>query len=152
MGLLLLVSVGWMMVALTSNAAESLRKETLILVSGDKRHKIAVEVAETPQQKAMGLMFRTSLGRRTGMLFPHSEPQELTMWMRNTYIPLDMVFIRTDGTVHRIEENTEPFSEEIIASRGKVAAVLELAGGVAREIGLNAGDRVEGRWFKPAPK
>ena len=152
MGLLLLVSVGWMMVALTSDAAESLRKETLILVSGDKRHKIAVEVAETPQQKAMGLMFRTSLGRRTGMLFPHSEPQELTMWMRNTYISLDMIFIRTDGTVHRIEENTEPFSEEIIASRGKVAAVLELAGGVAREIGLNAGDRVEGRWFKPAPK
>ncbi|MGI9408689.1 MAG: DUF192 domain-containing protein [Hyphomicrobiaceae bacterium] len=140
------------MVAFTSDAAESLRKETLILVSGDKRHKISIEVAETPQQKAMGLMFRTSLGRRTGMLFPHSEPQELTMWMRNTYIPLDMVFIRTDGTVHRIEENTEPFSEAIIASRGKVVAVLELAGGVAREVGLKAGDRVEGRWFKPAPK
>ena len=63
-----------------------------------------------------------------------------------------MVFIRPDGVVHRIEENTEPFSEEIIASKGKVAAVLELAGGVARELGLKPGDRVEGRWFKPAER
>ncbi len=141
-----------MMVAFASDATQSLRKEALILASGDKRLTIMVEVAETAQQKAMGLMFRTSLERRTGMLFPHPQPQELTMWMRNTYIPLDMVFIRADGTIHRIEENTEPFSEDIIASRGKVLAVLELAGGVAREIGLKPGDRVEGRWFKPAAK
>ena len=75
-----------MMVAFATEAADSPRKEALILVSGDKRHTISVEVAETAQQKAMGLMFRTSLGRRAGMLFPHAEPQELTMWMRNTYI------------------------------------------------------------------
>jgi uncharacterized membrane protein (UPF0127 family) len=97
-------------------------------------------------------MFRTSLAEKTGMLFFYPRPQEITMWMRNTYIPLDMVFIRADGVVHRIAARTEPLSEEIIASQGAVTACLELAGGEAERLGLKAGDRVEHRFFKPSRK
>lgn len=124
-------------------SAGGLKRDTLVLITGGKRHSIEIEIAESAQQKATGLMFRRSLARRAGMLFPYKQPQELTMWMRNTYIPLDMVFIAKGGVVHRIEENTEPFSERIIASKGKVVAVLELAAGVARELGLKPGDKVE---------
>ena len=92
-------------------------------------------------------MFRKSLDPGKGMLFPYAKPQELTMWMRNTYIPLDMVFIKANGTIHRIAENTEPFSEDIVASQGEVTAVLELAGGVTRKLGIKAGDSVKHRHF-----
>ena len=78
---------------------------------------IDIEVAEDPQEKAMGLMFRTELADNQGMLFPYSEARELSMWMRNTYIPLDMLFIRPDGVIHRIEARAEPMSERIINSR-----------------------------------
>ena len=125
------------------NLIPLVRPDGLVLIADGQRHTIEIELAETSQQKAMGLMFRKNLARRAGMLFPYASPQELTMWMRNTYIPLDMVFIAKGGLVHRIEENTEPFSERIIASKGKVIAVLELAGGVARELGLKPGDKVE---------
>jgi uncharacterized protein len=87
-------------------------------------------------------MYRTSLARNTGMLFPYPEARELSMWMKNTYIPLDMIFIRADGTIHRIEAMTEPLSERVIASRGAVTAVLEIAGGAAARLGLKAGDKV----------
>ena len=92
--------------------------------------------------------WRETLADTAGMLFPYNPPRELTMWMKNTYIPLDMVFIRADGIVHRIEERTEPFSETVIASRGDMAAVLELAGGAAQRLGLKAGDRVDYPLFK----
>ncbi len=106
-----------------------------------------VEIADTPARQALGLMYRTELPDRYGMLFPHGAPRELTMWMRNTYIPLDMVFIRADGTVHRIAEMTEPHSEEIVSSNGAVTAVLEIAGGAARKLGLKPGDKVRHRHF-----
>jgi uncharacterized membrane protein (UPF0127 family) len=92
-------------------------------------------------------MFRTALADNAGMLFFYDAPQEITMWMRNTYIPLDMVFIRSDGRVHRIVASTEPLSDAIIASHGNVTACLELAGGAAERLGLNVGDRVEYRLF-----
>jgi uncharacterized membrane protein (UPF0127 family) len=110
-----------------------------------------VEIADTPARQALGLMYRTALPERYGMLFPHAQPRELTMWMRNTYIPLDMVFIRADGTVHRIEAMTEPHSEEIVASRGAVTAVLEISGGAAGKFGLKPGDKVRHRHFGTAP-
>ncbi|MEM8972968.1 MAG: DUF192 domain-containing protein [Pseudomonadota bacterium] len=131
------------------HAAQQKRVETLTIVSSGKSHRFKIEVAETEQQKSLGLMFRKSLDAGSGMLFPYRQPQELTMWMRNTYIPLDMVFIKSDGTVHRIAENTEPFSEEIVASKGSVSAVLELAGGVTRKLGIKAGDKVVHRHFSP---
>ena len=76
------------------------------------------------------------------MLFPYQPAQEITMWMRNTYISLDMIFIRADGIVHRVATGTEPFSEAVIASNGDARAVLEIKAGVAAKIGLKAGDRV----------
>ncbi len=130
------------MVAGASGSAAKMRKETLTLVTGAGERSMSVEVADTIEEKSMGLMFRTSLADNAGMLFPYSPPQELTMWMKNTYIPLDMVFIKADGTVHRIEVRTEPLSERVVASQGDVTAVLELAGGAAERLGLTAGDRV----------
>jgi uncharacterized protein len=126
-----------------------MRHETLILATGAGERKIDVEVADTPEEKALGLMFRTTLADTKGMLFPYKPPQEVDMWMRNTYIPLDMVFIRADGIVHRIEARAEPLSEAIIGSHGPVAAVLELAGGAAERFGLKPGDRVLHKHFSP---
>lgn len=139
--------------ALTSlllHPAYAMRRENLKLLTAHGTHVIEVEIADTPQEKTQGLMFRTHLEDNRGMLFAYDTPQEITMWMRNTYIPLDMVFIRADGTVHRIETRTEPLSEDIIASRGEVTACLELAGGAAERLGLKPGDRVEHRFFSAA--
>lgn len=124
-----------------------MRRETLKLHTAAAVHIIDIEVADTPQEKAQGLMFRTSLADNQGMLFFYDMPQEITMWMRNTYISLDMVFIRADGIVHRIEARTEPLSEAIIGSRGDVSACLELPGGAAERLGLKPGNRVEHRFF-----
>jgi uncharacterized membrane protein (UPF0127 family) len=125
-----------------------MRKDVLKLVTAGGEHAFQIEVAETAEQKARGLMFRRSLASDAGMLFPYTPPQEATMWMRNTYISLDMVFIRADGIVHRIEAATEPFSETVIASHGDVAAVLELVAGTASRIGLKPGDKVLHSLFK----
>ena len=119
-----------------------MRQETLTLVTSAGERKIDIEVARTGDEQAKGLMFRTTLSDTSGMLFPYDPPREITMWMRNTLIPLDMVFIRADGVVHRIEERAEPLSETVIASGGTMAAVLELAGGAAERLGLKPGDRV----------
>jgi uncharacterized membrane protein (UPF0127 family) len=124
-------------------AGASMRVERLWLVtSAGKETPIDAEIAEEPEEKRLGLMFRTELADGRGMLFPYEEPHELTMWMHNTYIPLDMVFIRADGVIHRIEARTEPLSDRIIASEGPVLAVLELPGGAAERLGLKPGDRV----------
>lgn len=115
----------------------------LTITTRSATHQITVEVARTREQQQRGLMFRTSLAPSTGMLFPYGEPQEITMWMKNTYIPLDMVFIRQNGTVHRIQRNTEPLSEQTIASNGPVTAVLEIAAGEADRLGIAPGDKIE---------
>jgi uncharacterized membrane protein (UPF0127 family) len=123
--------------------------EPLELVTANGARMLSVEVARTPEQQAKGLMFRNHLADDRGMLFPHDKPREVSMWMRNTYIPLDMVFLKSDGTVHRIAARTEPLSEKIIASQGEVSAVLELAGGAAERLGLKPGDKVRHPLFKP---
>lgn len=124
-------------------------EERLELVTTGGVHAFEVEIADTPERQALGLMYRTVLPETKGMLFVYGGEHELTMWMRNTYIPLDMVFIRADGTVHRIEARTEPLSERTIASEGPVLAVLELAGGVAERLGLKPGDQVRHPAFGP---
>ena len=111
---------------------------------------IAIEVAETDEEKALGLMFRTQLGDDQGMLFAYGDIHEMTMWMRNTYISLDMVFINADGVIHRIEQSAEPLSDRVISSEGPVAAVLELAGGAAQRLGIKPGDRVVHALFQAA--
>lgn len=117
-------------------------EQTLILQTASGAHRYNVEVADTTAKRAKGLMFRRSLPKTGGMIFLYDQPQVLGMWMRNTYIPLDMVFINDDGKVHRVETNTEPFSTDIISSEGAVVAVLELNAGEAERIGLTPGDRV----------
>lgn len=112
-----------------------------------KPHDFHVEVAGTPQEQAKGLMFRTGLAPDAGMIFPFDPPREASFWMRNTVISLDLVFVKADGTIESIAANAEPYSERPIRSQGPVAAVLEIAGGRAAELGLKPGDRVD--WQAP---
>lgn len=142
---------GWDGPSLATKAS-ALAEDRVDIVTSTGVHAFSIEVARTPEQQALGLMFRTELGERKGMLFPHDTPRESSMWMRNTYIPLDMVFILADGTVHRIEKRTEPFSERIISSNGPVAAVLEIAGGTADKLDLKPGDKVRHPLFEAAGK
>lgn len=113
-----------------------------MLETASGSHRYSVEIADTDSERARGLMFRRSLPKSGGMIFLYDQPQAIGMWMRNTYIPLDMIFIAAGGTVHRVETNTEPFSTDIIDSGGAVVAVLELNAGEANRIGLKPGDRV----------
>lgn len=128
--------------------ALAMRREPMTLVTANGEKQISVEITESNEEKMRGLMFRTSLADDQGMLFFYERAQDVTMWMRNTYIPLDMVFIKADGTVHRIEVRTEPLSERIISSQGDVVACLELAGGASERLGLKPGDKVRHKLFK----
>ncbi len=131
-----------------AEAQAKFRKDKLTLKTASGEHVIEIEVAETEEQKSLGLMYRPKVPPNTGMLFPYGRPQELTMWMRNTYASLDMIFIRADGSVHRIEFGTEPLSEKVISSGAAVTAVLELGAGEAKRLGVKAGDRVLHSTFK----
>lgn len=114
--------------------------------SGPKRFE--VEVMRDDAGRSRGLMFRRHMAPDHGMLFDFERDEPVTMWMKNTYLPLDMVFIRPDGTVSRIAADTEPLSTAIIPSGSPVVAVLELNAGTAARLGLQAGDRVEHPMFK----
>ena len=116
--------------------------ETLEIASKSGVHPFAVELAVTDEQRARGLMFRKELPEGYGMLFDFKRDQEVTMWMENTYVSLDMIFIRADGRIARIAQNTEPMSRSIIPSGGPVRAVLEVVAGTTRKLGIAAGDRV----------
>lgn len=133
------------------DALARMQTEKVVIRSADGTTSTAfdVEIAATAQQKAVGLMFRTELADTRGMLFHYGDEQDITMWMRNTYIPLDMLFIGKDGTIRHIEANTEPHSEAIISAGVDSAAVLEIAGGAARRLGIAVGDKVDHRLFKP---
>jgi len=102
----------------------------------------SVEMATTEEEKTQGLMYRKELPDGKGMLFDFSPEQQISMWMKNTYIPLDMIFIRADGRILRIAENTEPLSTKIISSGGLAKGVLEVIGGTAQKYGIQPGDRV----------
>lgn len=128
--------------------AESLDQQPLTFITASGRHDVTVEVADSDQERSMGLMFRRSLPEDKGMIFLYPQDEEITMWMKNTYISLDMIFVTANGSVHRIEERTEPFSESIIASGGKVRAVIEMIGGSAQRLGLKPGDTVEFSAFR----
>ncbi len=116
-------------------------KGTIVFKTETGEHSFDIEVMTTGGERAKGLMFRRSLPEKSGMLFVYDRPQAASMWMKNTYIPLDMVFLAEGGTVHRIEANTEPFSTALISSEGDIIAVLELNAGEAARIGLKRGDR-----------
>ena len=137
------------LMSLTAALAQTaFRKDKLTLTTAFGAHAIEIEIAETDEQKQLGLMYRPTVPPNTGMLFPYGRAQEITMWMRNTYASLDMIFLKGDGIVHRVEYATEPMSEKVIASRGPVSAVLEVAAGEAARLGVKPGDKVDHATFK----
>ncbi len=115
----------------------------LEIADGKKvKHVFEVWVADTSRRQAQGLMFVRSLPAMRGMLFVHESPRPIGMWMKNTYIPLDMVFIDANGRIQQIVERTTPHSLDLIRSAEPALAVLEIAGGEARRLGLQPGQRV----------
>ncbi len=147
--LLLLALAGAPLLAHAQTAAQpELPKEKLTIITRDgQRHDFNVEMALTPEQQTVGLMFRKEVPPDGGMLFDWGAPRQSTMWMRNTLAPLDMLFIGDDGTIRHIAENTVPQSLAMIDSGGPVRATLEVAAGTARRLNIHVGDKVEGRIF-----
>jgi uncharacterized membrane protein (UPF0127 family) len=115
----------------------------LTITRGTERHAFRVEVARTGPEQAKGLMFRTSMGADEGMIFPMDPPRDAAFWMKNTVIPLDIIFIGIDHRILNIAANAVPYSEQPLPSAGKVSGVLELNGGRAAALGIVPGDKVE---------
>ena len=143
--LLALAGSGW---ALASVArAASPRLETVEIVSSRGRARFQVEIAATRAEQARGLMFRKSLAPDRGMLFIYKRPQPAAYWMKNTLIPLDIIYIQPDGRILSIVRNARPHDETPLPSGGLVLGVLEIAGGRAAQLGILPGDRVLHRIF-----
>jgi uncharacterized membrane protein (UPF0127 family) len=121
---------------------QAAERSILEIASRTGVHPFSVELAVTDEERAKGLMYRRELPEGQGMLFDFKRDQEVSMWMRNTYIPLDMIFIERDGRIRRIAENTQPESDRIISSGGPVRGVLEVSGGTAKKLGIAPGDHV----------
>jgi uncharacterized membrane protein (UPF0127 family) len=129
-----------------------LPQERMVIATRDgRRLDFRVEMALSPDQQMVGLMFRTEVPPDEGMIFDWGTPRESSMWMRNTLVPLDMLFIAADGRIHRIAERTVPLSLATIDSRGPVRATLELRGGITAERDIRVGDRVLHRMFGTTP-
>jgi hypothetical protein len=137
--LLALAVLGWLLAAGPLAVADP---QTLEIASKSGVHAFSVEVVANDANRARGLMFRKELPEGRGMLFDFQREQEVSFWMQNTYISLDMLFIRQDGRILRIAENTEPLSTALIPSGGPVRGVLEVIAGTARKLGIAPGDRV----------
>ena len=133
---------------LTLTSAWALDRNTVEIASKGGVHVFTVEIADTEAAREKGLMYRKSLPPGQGMLFDFHSDQPVRFWMKNTYIPLDMIFIRSDGRILNIAENTTPMSENEVPSAGPVQAVLEVRGGTARELGIAPGDRVANPIFR----
>ena len=115
----------------------------LTIVSGTGPHRFTVEVAETPVQMQQGLMFRRTMAADAGMLFDYKTPTVATMWMRNTFIPLDMLFVDAQGRIVNVHQRAVPQSLAMIAATAPVRAVIELNGGTAARLGIVPGDQVQ---------
>ncbi len=137
LGLFALVLLG------TAGPLRAFQQDRLeIETSVGERHVFRIELAVDPADRARGLMFRRGIAEDAGMLFLYEPAQQPVMWMKNTYIPLDMLFIRSDGVIAQIVRNTVPHALDRIAAEVPVTAVLELEGGTAGRLGIGPGDRV----------
>ncbi len=135
----------WLAVACALAAAPAVATEsedTVVIVSGGEEHVFEVEIADTPDKTSRGLMFRRELAPDAGMLFDFFEERPASFWMRNTLIPLDMLFIRANGEIVKVHANAIPHDETPIPSGEPVRFVLEIPGGRAAELGISAGDRL----------
>ncbi|HVS77051.1 MAG TPA: DUF192 domain-containing protein [Steroidobacteraceae bacterium] len=124
-------------------------RATLDITARGRAHRFQVWIADTALRQEQGLMFVRDLPASEGMLFPQDSPQVAHFWMKNTYIPLDMVFVGEDGRIAKIIANARPFSLDVLSSDVPVIAVLEIRGGEAQQLGIGVGDPV--RWQKPRP-
>ena len=136
------VAVVVVLCAFSGFGARAASFQTLEIATKSGVKVFSVELATTEEEKTTGLMYRKELADGTGMLFDFSPEQQVSMWMKNTYISLDMIFIRADGRILRIAENTEPLSTRIIPSGGLAKGVLEVIAGTAQKYGIAPGDRV----------
>lgn len=127
-----------------------LRVEALSVATPRGVRSFLVEIADTPQTREIGMMWRTEVPRGTGMLFDFHTPQPVSFWMKNTMLPLDLIFIRQNGTIARITANAVPFSLAGLPSGEPIRAVLEIGGGEAARLGLAPGQRVTHRIFLAA--
>jgi len=138
----LIVALGVVASLAGSPPVQAASIQPLEIVTKSGVQVFSVEMATTEEEKTTGLMYRKELADGKGMLFDFSPEQQISMWMKNTYISLDMIFIRADGRILRIAENTEPLSTKIISSGGLAKGVLEVIGGTAQKYGIQPGDRV----------
>lgn len=109
---------------------------------GGRAFSFDIEVAVTPEQQRLGLMHRAELPAGTGMLFIYKPPRRIAMWMKNTLVPLDMLFASRTGVIFYIKQNAEPLSEDLISAPGQVGYVLELPAGTVKKLGIQAGDHL----------
>jgi uncharacterized membrane protein (UPF0127 family) len=137
-----LVAALGMFGSLSVSSVQGASVQPLEIVTKSGVQVFSVEMATTEEEKTTGLMYRKELPDGKGMLFDFSPEQQISMWMKNTYISLDMIFIRADGRILRIAENTEPLSTKIISSGGLAKGVLEVIAGTAQKYGIRPGDRV----------
>jgi len=134
-------------------APQSLEKESIKISTAEgKTHSFVVELAKTREQQKIGMMYRMRTEPMTGMLFLFDDVKERSFWMKNTFIPLDIIFIQKDGIIAHIHENAEPHNLKGVKSGKPVAAVLEIAGGEASKLGINVGDRVSHSFFQVLEK
>ena len=125
-------------------------KETLVIESESGEHTFQIEVADTLPEQAQGYMYREEVGPTDGMLFEFAEPKIATIWMKNTPIPLDIIFVRSNGRILKIEHNAQPYKLRSASSEAVVAAVLELAGGRSKDLGILPGDQIRHEFFGTA--
>lgn len=146
--LLMLAAVCWaFLLSAVGNTQEPMRVETVTVTTAKGSFEFQTEIANTQTSRERGLMFRKTMQPDHAMLFDWGQPLVASMWMQNTYISLDMLFIAGDGTVRFVAQNTKPLSRDIVSAGIEVAAVLEVIAGTAKRIGLKPGDKVAHRIF-----
>jgi hypothetical protein len=139
--------VAFLFIALLPRVALAAGVEPLKIISQNGEHAFMVEMAVNDDERARGLMFRKEVPEGKGMLFDFQTEQHVAFWMKNTYVSLDMIFIRANGVILSIAENTPVLSLEPIPSGGPVRGVLEVAAGTAKKLGIKPGDHVVQRIF-----
>ena len=134
---------------IVSFAATTASAEPLVIHAGGSAYKFEVEVVSTPADRERGLMFRKSMASNAGMLFLYPDEGPVSFWMKNTLIPLDMLFLKADGSIAHIAHSAVPLDETPIDSGAPVKAVLEVNGGTANALGIKEGDRIESATLTP---
>jgi uncharacterized protein len=147
-GILCAVALSLCLIRVIPASAQTVLEPLEIVTQNGVRHKFQVEVARTPEMRAQGLMLRRTLAQDHGMLFDFGTIEPVGMWMRNTYLSLDMLFLRADGSIARIEASTEPLSTRTIVSGEPVLAVLEVLAGTSIRLNIRPGDRVDHLLFR----